>query len=203
MNRAAINARAAGAVLATAAALMLAGCVNLGGGKPLPFLLTLDSDAAPSGDAVRDSATAPVLRLGDVAVPQKLRTPRIPVQQGAGAVAYMVDAAWVEAPQRLFRRLLADHVAASTPMLVLTDTPGAKGAQLSGELIDFGLDASSGRAIVTFQAQRIAADGTTISQRRFTASEAVGSITARPAGTALTRAANRVAADVAAWVAEG
>ncbi len=138
-------------------ALSLSACVSLGGKAP-PFLLTLDSDVAPVVGEARSAGEAQTLTILIPDAPQKLRTTRIPVQQDDASVAYVKDAQWVEAPQRLFQRLLSETVAAKTPLAV--------------------------------------------TQRRFEVREPIGGkIEAKPVGEALTRAANKVATDVAAWLA--
>lgn len=184
-----------------AAALALSGCVSLGGKTP-DMLLTLDAEAQPATGATRTSADARPLTILAPTAPQKLRTQRIPVQQDDGSVAYIVDAQWVEAPQRLFQRLLSDTLGARTGRLVLDDAQylTAPGEQLAGQLIEFGVDARTSEAVVVFQAMLVSGGGKTVRQQRFEARAPVAVIDPRTAGTALTRAANKVAADVATWV---
>jgi cholesterol transport system auxiliary component len=136
-------------------------------------------------------------------VPQKLRTPRVPVETGGTEIAYLKDAQWVEPPARLFQRLLSETLSASGGRLVLTETEliTGPGELLSGDLLDFSIDADSGQAVVTFQAMRLTNDGSMIAQRRFQARESVGELTPANAGAALNRAANRVAAEVSRWMA--
>lgn len=185
-----------------AAALALSACVNLGGTKTPPFLLTLDAEAVPPVGAQRSNADAVPLTVLVPSAPQKLRTPRIPVQQDDGSVAYIVEAQWVEAPQRLFQRLLADTLAAKTGRLVMDEAQfvTAPGEQLTGQIVEFGIDARTNEAVVVFQAMIVANGGKAVRQQRFEARQKVGVIDARSAGTALTRAANKVAGDVAVWV---
>lgn len=185
-----------------AAALSLAACVNLGGDKGPPFLLSLNAEAAPKTDETRTNANAAALTVLQPSAPQKLRTPRIPVQQDDASVAYVVGAAWVEAPQRLFHRLLADTLAAKTGRLVLDESQmlAAPGDQLAGQLLEFGIDARTNQAVVVFQAMLVSKDGKTIRQQRFEARQSVAVIEPRAVGSALNRAANKIAADVALWV---
>ncbi|HRE34447.1 MAG TPA: ABC transporter, partial [Sphingopyxis terrae] len=78
----------------------------------------------------------------------------------------------------------------------------APGEQLASQLLEFGVDARTNEAVVSLQAMRVAAGGKTVTQRRFEVREPIGGkIEAKPVGEALTRAANKVAADVAAWLA--
>ena len=190
------------AALATAlGALALAGCVSLGPDVPAS-LMTLTPASAPPADLARSGTVGTALTVLVPAVPQKLRTPRIPVQTDATSLAYLADSQWVEAPARLFRRLLSETLSARTGRLVLDDSQyiTAPGEQLAGELLEFGVDASRREVIVVYQAMRLTGDGQGIAQRRFEAREPIGAITPAAVGPALNSAANRVAADVAAWV---
>ena len=189
-------------LLAAVAAVSLAGCIGLGGKTP-PFLLTLDADAAPTSGEARTAAEAATLTILIPTAPQKLRTTRIPVQQDDSSVTYVKDAQWVEAPQRLFQRLVSETVAARTARVVLDEGQylTAPGEQLAGQLMDFGIDARSNEAVVVYQAMLVSAGGKTVTQRRFEVREPVGAkIEAKPAGEALARAANKVAVDVAGWL---
>lgn len=183
-------------------AFALSACVSLGGKAP-PFLLTLDADAAPAVGEARTAAEAATLTILIPTAPQKLRTTRIPVQQDGASVAYVKDAQWVEAPQRLFQRLLSETVAGRTSRVILDEGQylTAPGEQLAGQLTEFGIDARTNEAVVQYQAMLVSAGGKSVTQRRFEAREAIGgAIEAKPAGAALTRAANKVAADVAGWL---
>ncbi|WP_374525273.1 ABC-type transport auxiliary lipoprotein family protein [Sphingopyxis sp.] len=189
-------------LLVAAAALTLSGCIGLGGKTP-PFLLTLDADAAPAAGAARTAADAATLTILIPTAPQKLRTTRIPVQQDEASVTYVKDAQWVEAPQRLFQRLVSETVAARTSRVVLDEGQylTAPGEQLAGQLMDFGVDARTSEAVVVYQAMLVSAGGKSVTQRRFEVREPIaGAIEAKPVGEALTRAANKVAVDVAGWL---
>lgn len=186
-----------------AVALTLGACVNLGGSKPPPFLLTLSPDAAPAAGTTRSNANAQTLTVLIPTAPQKLRTQRIPVQQDDGSVAYIVEAQWVEAPQRMFQRLLSDTISAGTDRLVFDEGQylTAPGEQLAGQLLEFGIDARTNEAVVTYQAMIVSGGGKSVRQQRFEAREDLSEIEARGAAAALSRAANKVAGDVAKWVA--
>lgn len=185
------------------AALLLAGCISLGGKVP-PSLLNLTATTVPEANMVRRGSANSALTVTIPAVAQKLRTPRVPVETGGATVAYLKDAQWVEPPARLFQRLLSETLSATQNRLVLTETEliSAPGELLSGDLINFGIHADSGEAVVTYQALRLTNDGSTIAQRRFEAREPVGELTPANAGAALNRAANRVAAEVSVWMAQ-
>ncbi len=188
-------------LLALAAFVPLAGCISFGA-KPPPSLLTLKADAmVPIGQQV-SSATAKSISIQVPAVPQSLATARVPVQATATTVAYVEKALWVEVPNRLFARLLSDTIAARSGMVVLS-TPQAitdPGARLGGELRNFGLDATTREAVVTFDASLVRANQTAVEKQRFEARVPVAAIDAPSAGPALNQAANQVAAEVAGWV---
>jgi len=189
-------------LLVAVAAVSLSGCIGLGGKTP-PFLLTLDADAAPPAGGARTAAEAATLTILIPTAPQKLRTTRIPVQQDEASVAYVKDAQWVEAPSRLFQRLVSETVSARTSRVVLDEGQylTAPGEQLAGQLMEFGVDARTNEAVVVYQAMLVAAGGKTVTQRRFEAREAIGGkVEAKPVGEALTRAANKVAGDVTGWL---
>ncbi|WP_293976189.1 ABC-type transport auxiliary lipoprotein family protein [Sphingopyxis sp.] len=189
-------------LLVAAAAVSLSACIGLGGKTP-SFLLTLDAAAAPSAGAARTAADASTLTILIPTAPQKLRTTRIPVQQDNSSVTYVKDAQWVEAPNRLFQRLVSETVSASTSRVVLDEGQylTAPGEQLAGQLMEFGVDARTGEAVVVYQAMLVAAGGKTVSQRRFEAREAIGGeVEAKLVGEALTRAANKVAGEVTGWL---
>jgi cholesterol transport system auxiliary component len=189
-------------LIAAAAAATLSGCIGLGGKTP-PFLLTLDPEAEPQAGTARTAAEAATLTILIPTAPQKLRTTRIPVQQDDASVTYVKDAQWVEAPSRLFQRLVSETVAARTSRVVLDEGQylTAPGEQLAGQLMEFGVDARSNEVVVAYQAMLVSAGGKTVTQRRFEVREAIdGKVEAKPVGEALTRAANKVAVDVAGWL---
>ncbi len=189
-------------LLVAVAAVSLSACFGLGGKTP-PFLLTLDAAAAPSAGGARTSAESATLTILIPTAPQKLRTTRIPVQQDGSSVTYVKDAQWVEAPSRLFQRLVSETVSASTTRVVLDEGQylTAPGEQLAGQLMEFGVDAGTNEAVVVYQAMLVSAGGKTVTQRRFEAREPIGGkVEAKPVGEALTRAANKVAGEVTGWL---
>ncbi|MBB6427368.1 ABC-type transport auxiliary lipoprotein family protein [Sphingopyxis sp. JAI128] len=189
-------------LLAAFAAVSLSACIGLGGKTP-PFLLTLDADAAPVAGGVRTASEAATLTILIPTAPQKLRTTRIPVQQDGASVTYVKDAQWVEAPSRLFQRLVSETVSARTSRVVLDEGQylTAPGEQLAGQLMEFGVDAATNEVVVAYQAMLVSAGGKTVTQRRFEAREAIGGkVEAKPVGEALTRAANKVAGEVSDWL---
>ena len=182
--------------MALAPALLLGACVNLGAGTPPARLLTLTAEThAPAGATIAATPANAILVIEPV-TPRELAVTRVPVAQGAGAIAYLKDATWVERPARLFRALLAE-----TTHLVLEDDQGDAQAaiRLSGRLRTMGYDAASRTVTVRYDALRTGADGV-ITARRFEASEANIAPDAASVAPALNRAANVVAAQVADWV---
>lgn len=194
--------RARTPLLLAFAAVSLSACFSLGGKVP-PFLLTLDADAAPVAGEARTANEGATLTILVPTAPQKLRTTRIPVQEDNASVTYVKDAQWVEAPQRLFQRLISDTVSARTSRVVLDEGQylTAPGDQLASQLVEFGVDARTNEAVVVYQAMLVSSAGKTVTQRRFEAREAIGGkIEPKPVGEALTRAANKVAVDIATWL---
>ncbi len=189
---------------ASAAALLLSGCLSFGGKTP-ESLLTLSTAATPPpANMPRAGTTATSLTVLIPNTPQKLRTPRVPVQTGATAIAYVKDAVWVEPPARLFQRLLSETIAARGNRLVLDESQyvTGPGELLSGELTEFGVNADRMEVVVVYQALRLQRDGNGVIQQRFEAREPVSAIEPALVGAALNSAANKVAGDVAAWVGQ-
>jgi cholesterol transport system auxiliary component len=189
-------------VLLAALPLALTACISFGGGKPPPSLLTLSPAVTLPVGETRSSSTAATITIGVPVVPQELSAPRVPVHQGGTAVAYVKEAVWVEPPSRLFARLVADTVTVRTGRVVLSNRQSQldPGAQLTGELRMFGVDADRGEAVVIYDAVLVRGDAAVFEKRRFEARVPVSPIEAGPVGIALNRAANQVAADVADWV---
>lgn len=188
--------------LVFAGAMALSACVNLGGGKVPPTLLTMTpAQTAPAGAVAQGTPSSAIVVL-EPETDRRLAVQRVAVQVDPSNVAYLKDAMWVERPSRLFRDLLAETIRAKTGRLVLTgDEAGSVGAlRLSGRLLDADYDAASGAALVRYDAIRENAEGK-IETRRFTASVPVSKADGETVGPALNRAANEVAEQVATWVA--
>lgn len=187
--------------LALLALVPLTACLSFGA-KPPPVLLTLTSAEAPAVGQSQTSAGAATITVLAPTVPQSLATARVPVQASDTSVAYLVDALWVEQPARLFARLLSDTITAKTGRVVLNSGQviADPGARLAGDLRNFGVDAASSSAVVTYDAALVRASGTIVEQRRFEARVPVAAIEPAAVGVALNQAANQVAAEVAGWV---
>jgi cholesterol transport system auxiliary component len=190
-------------VLVAPLLLAVSGCVSLGGPPP-ESLLTLSPEArAPVGAGV-SGADRPVIAVLSFDTPAKLDVLRVPVAVSDTELAYLQEAFWVEKPARLFRRLVGETIRSRGSAMVVDgdDTATLASTTLRGTLIDMGYDARSSEAVVRFDAVRIDGDGKVIT-RRFEARETGVPAEGRAVGAALNVAANRVAAEVADWVAGG
>ena len=196
--------RATRPLAAMAALLLLTGCISLGAEPPEQLLSLTPSATVPAG-TVRTGAVGGSITVADLETPRKLETARVPVQVDETSVAYVKDAQWVDTPRQLFRRLLSETIAAQGTAVVLDPSQYAAdpGQRLLGELVEFGIDARTNSAVVTFDGTLIAPDGRSITKRRFSASVPVGEIKADTVGAPINQAANQVAAQVAAWVSGG
>jgi len=139
-----------------------------------------------------------------VAVPvvaKELRTTRVPVQVSPTDVQYVTNLQWIDTPDRLFQRLVAETVRRTTGRVVLDSnlTTLDPGLLLSGQLQKFGYDAQTGQVVVEYDGALSTAGGNRVETRRFIAT-APADGTAATVGPALNRAANQVAREVAGWI---
>ncbi|MGN6376341.1 MAG: ABC-type transport auxiliary lipoprotein family protein [Sphingomonas sp.] len=179
----------------------LSGCISFGA-KPPPSLLTLnDATPVPVGK-VQNATGDHTMTVNVPSVSDALSVQRVPVQATDTSIAYIKDAQWVEPPAKLFARLLADTVTAKTDWMVLgrDQTRVDPGTILTGELRNFGVDAGTQEAVVTYDASLLRGGGQPVQKQRFEARVPVASITPGPVGVAINQAANQVADEVAAWV---
>lgn len=188
-------------LILVALAAPLAGCISFGA-KPPPSLLTLTAATPIPVGQTQSSANSPTIVVQVPAVPAALAQARVPVQSSATDLAYIKNAQWAEPPARLFARLLADTITATTGRVVLggAQSYADPGARLTGELRNFGVDATSNEAVVTYDAALLRAGGGAIEKRRFEARVPVSAIEPVPVSVAINQAANDVAAQVANWV---
>jgi cholesterol transport system auxiliary component len=180
----------------------LAGCISFGPKAPkIPFLTLESAESVPVGQT-QSSAGAATMTVLFPTVPHELATVRVPVHSGDTAVAYVADAQWVEAPPRLFARLVGDTIAARTGRIVLSYRQSQldPGATLSGELRRFGVDGDTNEAVVQFDAVLVRGAGAAFEKRRFEARVPVTQVRSAEVGVALNTAANQVAAQVSDWV---
>lgn len=185
---------------ALAPALLLGGCLNLGGEVPASLLTLTPVTTAPAGTGASGAQNS-ALVLSEFEVPKSLDVTRVPVQVSDTEIAYLKDALWVERPARLFRRLLAETIRTRSDRVVIDgDDPGVSANdRLQGSLRTFGYDARTREAVVTFDAVRNGA-GSAVTTRRFEARVPVAAPETAFVGPALNRAANDVAGQVADWL---
>ncbi len=185
-----------------AVGLMLSACVSFGA-KPPPQLLTISADhPLPAGQVIR-SEGLPALTVMAPEVPRTLATVRIPVRVDPTTVAYVKDAQWTEAPRAMFQRLLSETIAADGSIFVVSAEQYAAlpGRRLTGELVDFGIDAKTREAVVTFDAvMGTGGNAGTVVRQRFSARVPVDDIKAKKVAGPINEAANKVAAQVTEWV---
>lgn len=185
-----------------ALAVLLGGCISFAPNPP-EALLTLNPAAGIAPGQEVDSAKAKTITVLVPVTPAAIATNRVAVQTGATSLAYVKGGYWSEAPARLFARLLADTVTARTGRVVLSNAQSFAdpGARLTGELRSFTVDAPRGEAVVTYDATLMRDGAKTFDKRRFEARAPLGgAIAPASAATALNRAANEVAVQVADWV---
>ena len=183
------------------ALLPLAGCISFGA-KPPPSLMVLEPESKVAVGVTRAEAASTPVTVNVPSVPQSLATPRVPVQASPTTIAYVEDAQWTEPPAQLFARLLADTLTARTRRVVFAGVQSISepGARLGGMIRQFGLDAQTREAVVTYDASLMRNGSATGEQRRFEARVPITQIDASTAATALNRAANQVAIEVSDWV---
>lgn len=188
------------ALAAGASLMLLSACVSFGDKAP-PQLLTLTSDVAPTAGAMAQASVTEAIIVDVPSVERTLDQVRVPVQVSDSAIAYVQDAVWADKPARLFRGVLAETLAAKSGRLVLdqVETGSERGMMLSGQLQRFGYDEAARSVVVRYDAV-IRKPGSPLRKQRFEASEPVATVDAVSVGSALNRAANTVAGEVAAWV---
>lgn len=192
------------ALIAVPLLLALSGCVSLGS-EPPTSLLTLSPEAsAPVGPGAGSGTDQPVIAILTIDTPAKLDVLRVPVAVTDTEIAYLQEAYWIEKPARLFRRLVGETIRSRGQAMVVDGDNTATLATLTlkGTLIDMGYDAPTSSAVVRFDAVRVDKDGK-VTTRRFEARETGVIAETRAVGAALNVAANKVAKDVADWVAAG
>lgn len=189
-------------LLGLLSATLLGGCVKFGG-KPPATLLTISSTTRPGTDVQPTEANG-VVTIIEPDVPKSLQTVRVAVRTDANDFAYVPKAFWVDTPRNQFKSVLSETVAARNGVLVLDSgqfsvTPGRR---LTGDLMEFGIDARSRQAVVTFEAVLFDQHGA-ITKRRFTATAPVSNIDSTGVAAPIQNAANAVAVQVADWLKTG
>jgi cholesterol transport system auxiliary component len=191
------------APLALAAALTgcSIGSMLGGGGKPPTTLQTLTAEAADPGPVQRTVNAGQAVTIATPIVARELKTVRVPVQLTPTDVQYVTGLQWVDTPDRLFQALIEETVRRTTSRVVLDPQQTAldPGLLVTGELQQFGYNASTGQVEVVYDASLSTEGGRHVEARRFTAT-APADGTGPSVGPALNRAANQVALDVAKWI---
>lgn len=194
--------RTSGPVLLLALLLgTTSGCVRFGATPP-EQLLGIASDARIAPGTAQSGATREALFIEQPSSPKALANQRVAVRVDATSYAYVKKAQWVDTPAHQFQALLAETIAVRTGRLVLDpgQYPAQSGNVLHGDLVEFGVDARTDQAVVTFDASLLGPDGQTVRHQRFSASRPVAQIDAVSVAPAISAAANEVAAAVADWV---
>jgi cholesterol transport system auxiliary component len=181
--------------------LVLSGCVSFGNKSEATALLTLTANSSVADGSSRGGERKDALVVLLPETPRKLDTARIPVQVDASSVAYLKDAVWADKPARLWQELLAETIAARTNRLVLNnfDAGGKEQSQLSGVLMEFGIDAATNEVVIIFDAVKNM-DSKSVEKKRFAIRKSVPAIEAKAAGEALNEAANQLADEVTDWI---
>jgi cholesterol transport system auxiliary component len=172
------------------------------GGPAVPdHLLTLTSAEARPAATPRSAGAGEAITVAVPAVPQALRTTRIPVYVNETRIQYLEDAAWVENPGALLARVLGETIAARTGRVVLDPSQYSHdpGTRLTGTLVKFGLDPAAMQVVIVYDAA-VARGATGVTTNRFEARVAVADATPAVVAPALNQAANQLAGEVAAWV---
>jgi cholesterol transport system auxiliary component len=193
--------KAVGVAFVGSALLTLSACVSFGGRAPVS-MLTLKADVSVAAGTSKSGMAKDALVVLIPDVPRKLDTNRVPVSIDAGNIAYLKDSVWADKPAILIQQLLAETLAAKNGIFILNqvETAGKAENYLSGQLVEFGIDASAMEAVAVFDAVRIR-KGVPIEKRRFEARQGLAKIEPAQASEALNGAANKVASAVADWLA--
>lgn len=172
-----------------------------GGGKAPPTLQTLTPEAPDPGAIQRTVNAGQAVTVSTPTIGKELRTTRVPVQLGPTDIQYVTNLEWVDTPDKLFQALLEETIRRTTSRVVLDSRQATldPGLVITGQLQRFGYDASSGQAMVVYDASLSTEGGSRVENRRFVANEPADGSGAS-VGAALNRAANAVALDVAKWV---
>lgn len=179
---------------------LISGCVSFGPKAP-KSLLTLTTSSTIPTNAVRTATPTNTILVLTPTSTAAIATTRIPVYDGASDLSYVKDSAWNEAPARAMQRLISETVTARTAKIVLDPRQFSTGAsmKLSGQLQRFGVDPGAMQVVVVFDAQ-LSRSADTVETRRFEARAPLSEVEGQIAGAALNRAANDLAAQIAAWV---
>jgi cholesterol transport system auxiliary component len=178
--------------------VLLGGCVSFGP-KPAKVLMTMSTTAGPAAGATRTASDANTILVLNPTATAAIQTTRVPVYDGT-ALAYVKDIAWNEPPNRAMQRMLSETISARAGRVVLDPRQfsASPALRLSGQLQRFGVDPFAMQVVAILDAQL--SRGGTVEVRRFEARAPLTAIEGAAVGTALNRAANDLAGQVADWV---
>lgn len=194
--------RLRGSAVATLASIALAGCISLGPKVPQQ-LLSLSPDTSAQVGPVTTASTADAIVVLNPESDRSLDMLRVPVRVNAATIAYLEDIAWVEKPAFQFRALLAETLRTRTNRLVVEDGDFDVVGRtvVNGRLLAMGYDAPTHSVVVRIDMQRQDKGGAIVS-RRFEAIVSGIEAKAAPVSTALGKASNDVAGQVADWITQ-
>jgi len=189
------------AILALGATALLGGCISIGP-KPPESLLSVSATATVPPGTTLTATDKTAVSVITPSVPQALATQRVAVIAGGNAVAYLKGGLWSEAPNRLFREIVAETIQVRTGRIVPdqrypTLSPDTR---LGGRLELFGLDAGQNQAVVRYEATLTRSGTDQTSTRRFEARVPVSAQDPTSVAAGINQAANQVATEVADWV---
>ena len=112
--------------LSLAAAILLAGCVNLDPQADPTRFYILSSQSGPATSS--DNARGTVLGLKSIAMPAYLRSTKIPTRRGANEITYSEVHRWGESPKSAVSRVLAENLASRSAIGTVHTVPWPDGA---------------------------------------------------------------------------
>lgn len=192
-----------------ALAVLPAACgplVQVGGNAPKPDVLyTLTADSAPIAAAAPAQAGR-VIVVTPPALTGAVQTLRVPVEVGDTRLQYLTGAQWVESPGKLLQRVVVDRMTAAGLTAVGPGVGNGAGRVIATTIRRFGLDARAPgalRAVARIDAVMTDTDGRLLATRNFDVAEPVADDQPQTVIEGLNRAANRLAGEMAGWVATG
>jgi cholesterol transport system auxiliary component len=184
-------------LLPVLALLALSAC--FGGSAPREHVTLRAEQTRPAG-VTRTAGEGQTITVVNPNVPDELNNVRIPVYRGPQTIQYLRDATWSDTPSVLFRQVLAETIAASGRVVLdpkqFTHDPGRR---ITGQLLMFGLDETRMEAVAVYDAT-IGLAGGGVTTRRFESRIPVSATEPAHVAQALNMAANRIAAEVSAWL---
>ncbi|MFT8737269.1 MAG: ABC-type transport auxiliary lipoprotein family protein [Zymomonas mobilis] len=199
-----MNYRYTSALMLPLAALLTAGCVNIGNHKPPKNLLTLTATAAAPANDKPSSQSKPLLLVAPPAVPAELKVTRIPVTTSPTTIAYLTDAVWVDSPSHLFGNVLSETIASHNRFMVVSYRSAVGVSyRLTGNLSAFGLDAVHQQVVITYDAFFRGSNDKkmeTVTSHHFEIRQPVTKQDAVSVANILNKAANQLSGEVASWL---